>query len=196
MSYVFPRHSRITVPLAKSASGCYITDKDGKKYFDGSGGAAVSCLGHGDSDVNEAIQKQLSQIAFAHNSFFTSEPAEELAELLIKNSPTKIDKVYFVSGGSEAIEASIKLARQYIVEQGKTKKCKIIARRQSYHGNTLGALAVGGNALRRKPFFPILFESNHIDPCYAFREKLDSESAFEYGQRSANFLEQEILKDV
>ena len=88
MSYVFPRHSRITVPLAKSASGCYITDKDGKKYFDGSGGAAVSCLGHGDSDVNEAIQKQLSQIAFAHNSFFTSEPAEELAELLIKNSPT------------------------------------------------------------------------------------------------------------
>ena len=194
MSYVFPRHSKISVPIAKSASGCYITDIKGKKYLDGSGGAAVSCLGHGDREIDEAVQKQLSKIAFAHNSFFSSEPAEELAELLIKYSPPNIDKVYFVSGGSEAMEASIKLARQYFVEQGKTKKCKIIARRQSYHGNTLGALAVGGNELRRKPFSPILFESNHIDPCYAFREKLDSESDFEYGQRSANFLEQEILK--
>ena len=144
--------------------------------------------------MNEAIQKQLSQIAFAHNSFFTSEPAEELAELLIKNSPTKIDKVYFVSGGSEAIEASIKLARQYFVERGEINKSNIIARRQSYHGNTLGALAVGGNELRRKPFSPILFESNHIDPCYAFRAKFDNENDFEYGQRSANFLEKEILK--
>ena len=194
MSYVFPRHSKIEVPIAKSGSGCYIIDTNGKKYFDGSGGAAVSCLGHGDPDIEEAIKSQLGKLAFAHNSFFSSEPAEALADLLVEHSPKGLDKVYFVSGGSEAMEASIKLARQYFVEKGELNRKHIIARKQSYHGNTLGALAIGGNELRKKQFSPLMFESTHIDACFPFREKRDHESDFDYGQRVANSLENEILR--
>jgi hypothetical protein len=145
MSHVFPRNKKNTVPLAMSAEGCFILDSDGRRYFDGSGGAAISSLGHSNARVVTAVQDQVAKLAFAHTSFFTSEPAEELANLLIKNAPGTLDKVYFVSGGSEAIEAALKLARQYHVENGQPERRHFISRRQSYHGNTLGALAVGGN---------------------------------------------------
>ena len=114
MGHVFPRHTKNKIPLAITAKGCYIIDSTGKHYFDGSGGAAISSLGHGDANILGAIQRQVTKLAFAHTSFFTSEPAEELADLLIANSPKSLDRVYFVSGGSEAIEASVKLARQYL----------------------------------------------------------------------------------
>ncbi len=192
MSHVFHRHTKANPPVAVAGEGCYLIDKTGKRYFDGSGGAAVSCLGHGDPEVTAAIKAQVDKLAFAHTGFFTSEPAEELADLLIERAPEGLERVYFVSGGSEAMEASLKLARQYFLEIGEPKRHKVIARRQSYHGNTLGALATGGNAWRREPFAPIMIETSHISPCYEYRGREADETAFEYGQRVANELETEI----
>jgi len=194
MSHVFPRHTKANPPVADRGEGCYIIDKSGKKYFDGSGGAAVSCLGHSDPDVTRAIKEQVDRIAFAHTGFFTSEPAEELAKLLVSKAPGNLDRVYFVSGGSEAVEAALKLARQYYLEKGETSRHRVIARRQSYHGNTLGALATGGNQWRREPFSPLMIETTHIAPCYEYRGRAEDETAFEYGQRVAGELEAEILR--
>ena len=194
MSHIFPRHTKDIPPTARYGEGCYLIDDKGKRYFDGSGGAAVSCLGHGDQEIISAIKDQVDKLAFAHTRFFTSDPAEKLADLLIKNAPGDIDRVYFVSGGSEAVEASIKLARQYHLEKGDHSRKHIIARRQSYHGNTLGALAVGGNEWRRKQFSPLLINISHIAPCYEYIDKSDSESSFDYGQRAAQELEDEILR--
>lgn len=194
MSHTFPRHTKSDLPVIGAGEGCYLIDSTGKQYFDGSGGAAVSCLGHGDREVIEAIKAQLDKVEFAHTGFFTSQPAEELADLLIANAPAGIDRVYFVSGGSEAVEAAIKLARQYHLENGEPDRCRLIARRQSYHGNTLGALAAGGNEWRRKPFEPLMTETSHIASCFEYRERREDETALEYGQRTANELETEILK--
>ncbi|MGC3937380.1 aspartate aminotransferase family protein [Roseobacter sp. EG26] len=194
MSHVFARHSTAKVRRASIGKGAYIYDADGKEYFDGSGGAAVSCLGHGDPDVIAAIQEQVAQLAYAHTSFFTSDPAEELADRLIAKAPGDLEKVYFVSGGSEAVEAALKLARQYFVEIGQPGRRHFIARRQSYHGNTLGALATGGNVWRKQAFAPIMVETSLISPCYTYRGQQDGESAFDYGQRVANELEAELLR--
>ncbi|WP_317055357.1 aspartate aminotransferase family protein [Roseovarius rhodophyticola] len=194
MSHVFPR--QITAPPVKavSAKGCYFTDEAGKQYLDGSGGAAVSCLGHGDPEIIKAIQDQVAKLAFAHTGFFTSDPAEELADLLIKYAPGDLDRVYFVSGGSEAVEAALKLARQFHIENGEPQRKHLIARRQSYHGNTLGALATGGNAWRRAQFEPILVDVSHIAPCYEYVDRAEGESAEDYGLRAAQELEDEILR--
>ena len=194
MSKTFPRNMKILPPTATSAQGCYIYDKSGKSYLDGSGGAAVSCLGHGDPDIITAIKSQADQLSFAHTGFFTSEPAEELTELLIKHAPGDLDRVYLVSGGSEATEAAIKLARQFHIENGEPKRKNLIARKQSYHGNTLGALAAGGNEWRRKQFSPLLINVSHISPCYEYILREETETAYEYGQRMAQELEDEILR--
>jgi len=194
MSHVFPRHTKALLPTAASGEGCYLYDTNGKQYFDGSGGAAVSCLGHGDKEIIQAVKQQLSDLAFAHTGFFTSEPAEKLADLLIRHAPGDLDRVYFVSGGSEATEAALKLARQYHVENGQPQRRHIIARRQSYHGNTLGVLAAGGNQWRREQFSPLLIDAKHISPCYEYAEKREDETSFEYGQRVAQELEEEILR--
>jgi len=194
MTHVFHRNSRKAPPKAVRGAGCYLYDATGKAYLDGSGGAAVSCLGHGDADVIAAVQAQVADLAFAHTGFFTSDPAEALAELLIANAPGALDRVYFVSGGSEATEAAIKLARQYFVETGQQQRRHLIARRQSYHGNTLGALAAGGNAWRRQQFAPLLIEVSHIAPCYDYVLRDEGESADAYGLRAAQELEDEILR--
>ncbi len=194
MNHIFARHSKAKLPFAAKGDGCYIIDTEGKRYFDGSGGAAVSCLGHSNTRVTEAIKSQLDQIAFAHTGFFTSEPAEKLADLLISKAPNGIDRVYLVSGGSEAVEAAIKLARQYFLEKGENTRSKIIARRQSYHGNTLGALAAGGNEWRRAQFSPLLSEAVHISPCYEYRGRKADESPEEYGLRVANELDTELQR--
>ncbi|OBY28685.1 aspartate aminotransferase family protein [Leisingera sp. JC1] len=194
MSHVFPRHTKASLPTAVAGDGCYLIDADGKRYFDGSGGAAVSCLGHSDADVIKAVQDQVGKLAFAHTGFMTSDPAEELADLLVANAPGDIDRVYFVSGGSEATEAAIKLARQYYLERGETQRHRIIARKQSYHGNTLGALAAGGNEWRRTQFAPLLIDISHISPCYEYVNRAEGESSYDYGQRVANELEEEILR--
>ena len=194
MSHVFPRHTKLSPPMAVGGEGCYLIDASGKRYFDGSGGAAVSCLGHGDPEVTAAIQNQVGKLAFAHTGFFTSEPAEKLADLLIDHAPGELDRVLFVSGGSEATEAAIKLARQYFVEKGEPQRRHLIARRQSYHGNTLGALAVGGNEWRRQQFSPLLVDVAHISPCYEYADGYQGETSFDYGQRVAQELEDEILR--
>lgn len=192
-SNIFPRHTNYDLPNAIRGEGCYIIDENDKWYLDASGGAAVSCLGHSDKTVQKAIIEQTKKLSFAHTSFFTSEPAELLANLLAKHSPEGLDKVYFVSSGSEAVESSLKLARQYFVEIGNHEKHKIISRRQSYHGNTLGALAAGGNVSRRTFFEKLLFETSLISPCYPYRHQTQDETELEYGLRVANELEEEII---
>jgi adenosylmethionine-8-amino-7-oxononanoate aminotransferase len=194
LSHVFPRQINAPPIKAVASKGCYIFDDSGNRYLDGSGGAAVSCLGHADPEVVQAIQDQTSKMAFAHTGFFSSDPAEELAELLIKYAPGDLDRVYFVSGGSESIEAALKLARQYHIENGEPNRRHIIARRQSYHGNTLGALAAGGNKWRRDQFEPILINVSHVAPCYEYIDKSNQEKTYEYGQRVAQELEDEILR--
>lgn len=194
MSHIFPRHTRNLPPVAVAGQGCYLTDASGKQYLDASGGAAVSCLGHGDQAVIDAIKAQLDSLAYAHTGFFTSEPAETLADLLIENAPGDQDRVYLVSGGSEAVEAALKLARHYHVERGEPQRGRIIARKQSYHGNTIGALSAGGNAWRRVQFAPLLLDISHIDPCYEYRLKNEGETPEAYGLRAANLLEEELLR--
>ncbi|WP_343565208.1 aspartate aminotransferase family protein [Kiloniella sp. b19] len=193
MSHIFPRHTKKLPPVVSHGEGVFLHDRSGKRYFDGSGGAAVSCLGHSDQAVTEAIKAQLDHLAFAHTGFFTSEPAEALARKLITHAPGQLDRVYLVSGGSEAMESALKLARQYFLEIGQPERRHVIARRQSYHGNTLGALATGGNQWRRDPFEPLLVETHHISPCYAYRGQQENESEHDYGQRVANELEERIL---
>jgi len=182
------------MPVAVSGSGVEIIDAQGRRYLDASGGAAVSCLGHGHPDVLAAMRRQLEALAYAHTAFFTTEAAERLADRLIEDAPPGLSHVYLVSGGSEAIEAALKMARQYFVEIGQPERRHVIARRQSYHGNTLGALAVGGNAWRRAQFEPLLIKTDHIDPCYAYRMQREGESDADYAARAAQALEDRILE--
>jgi len=183
-----------TPPVAVGGKGMELFDAAGKAYIDASGGAAVSCLGHGHPDVIAALHRQVDKLAYAHTGFFTSEAAEELAELLIADAPAGLSHVYLVSGGSEAVESALKMARQYFVEKGQPQRRHIIARRQSYHGNTLGALAAGGNELRRAQFKPLLIETHHIDPCYAYRLQRADESDEAYAERMARQLEDKIVE--
>jgi adenosylmethionine-8-amino-7-oxononanoate aminotransferase len=194
MSHIFPRHCKTELPTAVAGDGCFLIDSTGKRYFDGSGGAAVSCLGHSNDRVKQAIKDQVDRLAFAHTGFLTSEPAEKLADLLIEHAPGDIDRVYLVSGGSEAVEAAIKLARQYHVERGEPERRHLIARRQSYHGNTLGALAAGGNQWRRQQFDPLLIDVSHVAPCYEYVNRNADETPEAYGLRVAQELEDEILR--
>ncbi len=193
MTKVFHRRPKTSLPVADHGDGVYIVDTEGRRYLDASGGAAVSCLGHSHPAVIAAIKAQVDRIAFAHTAFFTSDAMEALAEHLVAAAPAGLGKAYFVSGGSEAMEAALKLARQYFVEIGEPGRRRFIARRQSYHGNTLGALAVGGNAWRREAFEPLLIETHHIAPCYAYRDRRDGESEEDYGRRVADELEEKIL---
>jgi adenosylmethionine-8-amino-7-oxononanoate aminotransferase len=194
MTNVFHRNPHSEPPVAVGGKGMYLVDVNGKEYIDASGGAAVSCLGHGDPDVIKAIQDQAEKLAFAHTGFLSSAPAEELADFLIDRTPVEFGKVFYVSGGSEAVESALKLARQYHLEKGAPQRLKIISRRQSFHGNTLGVLAAGGNEWRRKQFEPLLFDVSHISPCFAYRGQTEDETAEQYGLRVANELETEILR--
>jgi adenosylmethionine-8-amino-7-oxononanoate aminotransferase len=192
MTRVLHRSIAQRYPVAVSGSGIHIRDADDKNYIDASGGAAVSCLGHGHPDVLAAMHAQLDQLAYAHTSFFTTRVAEELGDDLVANAPPGIGHVYFVSGGSEAIEAALKMARQYFVEKGETQRQHFIARRQSYHGNTLGALAVGGNEWRRQQFAPLLINVAHVSPCFEYRDRRADESPAQYGERLAQELEAKV----
>jgi adenosylmethionine-8-amino-7-oxononanoate aminotransferase len=194
MTHILHRTIGGSLPVAASGQGIEIVDSTGKRYLDASGGAAVSCLGHGHPAVTAALHAQLDKLAYAHTSFFTTDVAEQLADTLIAGAPAGIGHVYLVSGGSEAIEAALKMARQYFAERGEKQRRHIIARRQSYHGNTLGALAAGGNEWRRAPFAPLLIETHHIEPCFAYRLQQPGESEEAYGRRAADALEQKILE--
>ncbi len=194
-SHVFGRHTQIDLPVVARGEGPWLIDTNKKYYLDACGGAAVSCLGHSPAPVLQAVKHQLDNIAYAHTRFFTSKPAEDLANKLISLSPDGIDRVYFVSGGSEAVESAIKLARQYFLEIGQPKRTQFIARRQSYHGNTLGALSAGGNEWRRAQFNDLLSPAmHHVDPCHYWRFAENGESREQYGQRVAQSLEKKILQ--
>ncbi|MDT8880811.1 aspartate aminotransferase family protein [Halomonas saccharevitans] len=192
MSHVFHRHLKHSYPTAVGGEGPYLIDAQGQRYLDACGGAAVSCLGHSDAEVIEAVRDQIGRLAYAHTSFFTNEPMEALADFLVERAPSGLSSVYFVSGGSEAVESALKLARQYFIERGEPQRKHLIARRQSYHGNTLGALATGGNAWRRQQFEPLLVGVSHVSPCYAYRGQAPGETSEAYGERLAAELEAEI----
>jgi adenosylmethionine-8-amino-7-oxononanoate aminotransferase len=194
MTHILHRAANAVMPTAIGGKGIELFDSSGKTYIDASGGAAVSCLGHGHPDVLAAMHKQLDTLAYAHTGFFTSDVAEQLADRLIEDAPAGLDHVYLVSGGSEGVEAALKMARQYFVEKGEPQRRHIIGRRQSYHGNTLGALAAGGNEWRRSQFRPLLIETHHIDPCFAYRLQDAGESDAAYAARAAQGLEDKILE--
>ncbi|MCP5151546.1 MAG: aspartate aminotransferase family protein [Ectothiorhodospiraceae bacterium] len=194
MSRIMHRQLGAVPPVAARGDGPYIIDRDGRRYLDASGGAAVSCLGHSHPAVVQAIKDQVDRLAYAHSGFFTTEPAEALADFLIDQAPGDLGYVFFVSGGSEAIEACLKIARQYHVENGEPQRRRFIARRQSYHGNTLGALSVGGNMWRREQYAPLLIEGHHIAPCFAYRDQRDDETEEAYGRRVADELEAKLLE--
>ena len=192
MTHVLHRSIAHRYPTAVSGKGIFIRDETGKDYIDASGGAAVSCLGHSHPDVIGAMRAQLDKLEYAHTSFFTSQAAEELADDLVAHAPDGLGHAFFVSGGSEAIEAALKLARQYFVERGEPQRRFLIARRQSYHGVTLGALAVGGREWQRRAFAPLLIETHHVSPVYEYRERRGDETAEAYGERLAEELNAEI----
>jgi hypothetical protein len=194
MTHILHRQIGHAYPVAVGGQGVFLRDADGRDYIDASGGAAVSCLGHGHPDVLAAMHDQLDRLAFAHTSFFTSQVAEELADDLVAHAPAGIGHVFYVSGGSEAVEAALKLARQYFVERGEPQRRYVIARRQSYHGITLGALAIGGRARQRVQFAPLLFETHHVSPVYEYRDRRADETAEAYGQRLAAELEAKIAE--
>ncbi|HEY2862331.1 MAG TPA: aspartate aminotransferase family protein [Casimicrobiaceae bacterium] len=192
MTHLMHRNLHAVPPLAAGGRGIRIVDTAGREYIDASGGAAVSCLGHGHPEVLAAMHRQIDALAYAHTGFFSSAVAEALGDHLIAHAPPGMSHAYLVSGGSEAIEAALKMARQYFVEIGQPQRRHFIARRQSYHGNTLGALAVGGNEWRRRQFAPLLIEVAHVSPCYEYRDRRPDESAEDYGARLAAELEQTI----
>lgn len=194
--HVFPRHTKADLPIAVGGDGPFIIDADGKRYLDACGGAAVSCLGHSDEKLKAALHRQVDRLAYAHTSFFTTDPAEELAERLANLSPSDLNRVYFVSGGSEAMESALKLARQFHMEKGEPKRANIIARLQSYHGNTLGALSAGGNQWRRAQFEPMLSPGmHHVSPCNAYRGQEAGESDEAYTDRLAQELD-DLIYDL
>ncbi len=192
MTHILHRQIAGTMPVAVGGRGLELTDAAGRVYLDASGGAAVSCLGHGHPAVRAALHAQLDQLAYAHTGFFTTEVAEKLADKLIAGAPGGMSHVYLVCGGSEAMEAALKMARQYFVERGEPQRRSIIARRQSYHGNTLGALAAGGNAARRAQFRPLLIDTHHIEPCFAYHHQRAGESDAVYAARAAQALEDQL----
>ena len=169
-SSLFPRNFKKTFPVAVRGEGCWIISSDGQRFLDASGQAAVVSIGHGVSEIGRAMAEQASQIAFAHTTQFHSVTAEKLAARLLALAPPnfKNGRVYFTSGGSEATETAIKLARQFHLESGATQKFRVVSRRQSYHGSTLGAMSVSGNVARRAPYQPLLAEWGHIAPCFCY----------------------------
>ena len=194
MSSVFYRSPKHGYPLGMRGDGVYVYDDAGKQYLDGSGGAAVTCLGHGHPDVIAAIKAQVDKLAYAHTAFFTNEPQEQLAERLAERFGEPGARVYFLSGGSEAVETAIKMARQFWLASGKPDKHIVISREQSYHGNTLGALSLSGNPMRREVFGPCLHDWPRIAPCYAYRHRADDETDEAYGRRAAQALEDAIVE--
>jgi adenosylmethionine-8-amino-7-oxononanoate aminotransferase len=191
---VFHRAPKTKLRTAVKGDGPYILDDAGNRYIDASGGAAVSCLGHSHPAPIRAIQEQATTLAFAHTGFFTSNALENLASFLTSEAPGNLTRAYFTSGGSESVETALKLARQYCVETGQAQRSRIIARRQSYHGNTLGALSAGGNLWRRAAYEPLLIGVTHVAPCYPYRDRRADETEADYGLRIADELEAEILR--
>jgi adenosylmethionine-8-amino-7-oxononanoate aminotransferase len=173
---LFPRNFRKTLPIAVRGEGSWLISSDGTRFLDASGQAAVVSIGHGVAEIGRAMAEQSSQVAFAHTTQFHSAPAEKLAARLLELAPANFrngGRVYFTSGGSEASETAIKLVRQYHLEKGQPSRYRVVSRRQSYHGSTLGAMSISGNVSRRAPYQPLLAEWGHIAPCFCYHCPFD-----------------------
>ncbi|WP_160120281.1 aspartate aminotransferase family protein [Rhodovarius lipocyclicus] len=195
MSHLIHRNLKAAPPVAVHGQGIWLTAADGHKVMDASGGAAVACLGHGHPRVLDAMRAQMEKFTYAHTALFGCESAEALADILVGHKPGGLAYAYFVSSGSEGMEAAIKLARQHFLEKGEPQRTRYIARRQSYHGNTLGALSAGGNAMRRAPYAPLLTDAfSHVSACYAYRGREAGESDADYVARLAAELEAEFQR--
>ncbi len=195
MSHLLHRTLFADPPIATSGSGIYLRTADGHEVIDGSGGAAVACLGHGNARVNAAIAAQISKVAYVHTALFSNAAAEELADVLVGHAPGGLTHAYLASSGSEGTEAALKLARQYFLEVGQPQRTRYISRRGSYHGNTLGALSAGGNAMRRAPYAPMLSDAfSHVSPAFAYRFQHDDETEAQFTERLAAELEAEFQR--
>ena len=173
---LFSRNLRKPYPVAVRGQGCWIVDASGRRYLDASGQAAVVSIGHGIAEIGRAMAEQSSKIAFAHTTQFVSEPAEKLAARVLAIAPASFrngGRVYFTSGGSEATETAIKLARQYFLETKQPLRYRVVSRKQSYHGSTLGAMSVSGNVGRRAPYAPMIPEWGHVAPCFCYHCPFD-----------------------
>lgn len=170
-SGLFPRHYKKVFPIATRGQGCWIIADEGRRFLDASGQGAVVSIGHGVPEIGRAMAEQSSQIAFAHTSQFHTGAAEKLANRLLAMAPPNLrngGRVYFTSGGSEATETAIKLARQFHLECGHKDRYRVLSRLQSYHGSTLGAMSVSGNLARRVPYGPLIAEWGHIASCFCY----------------------------
>ncbi len=196
MSAVLHRNLVNPPPMIERGDGPYLIDGAGKRYLDASGGAAVSCLGHSHAKVIARLHEQLDRLAYAHTSFFTSSPAEDLANHLIERAPDGFGagRVAFVGSGSEAMEVALKLARQYYIERGEPERTRFIARNMAYHGNTLGSLSVGGHTQRRALYEPMLFDVGRVAACYPYRQRAETETDEQYGARLVDELDAEIQR--
>jgi adenosylmethionine-8-amino-7-oxononanoate aminotransferase len=194
MSSLLNRQIAASYPVAVRVEGAIIVDRDGRSYIDACGGAAVSSVGHAHPKVIAAMREHLDRIDYVHTSFFTSEATEALADDLVAHAPDGLKHVILLSGGSEAMESALKLARQVAIERGEGERKNVISRRQSYHGNTLGALSISGNVGRRAVYSPLLFEAHFIDPCFSYRYRIEGESEEDYSARAAGELENKILE--
>ncbi|MGQ9509434.1 MAG: aminotransferase family protein [Thermodesulfobacteriota bacterium] len=166
---VFYRKLERSYPLIRRGEGIYLYDENGKRYLDGSGGALVAGIGHGQREIFQTILAQMGEVGYVHGTQFTTSSIEEYAEALGKILPSGLNKIYFLSGGSEAVEAAIKFARQYFYEKGQTQRWRVVSRWNSYHGNTLGALSLTGRTGARKPYLPLLIPFPHFPPPYCYR---------------------------
>jgi len=194
-SHLIQRNLRQDPPLALRGEGMLLHDSNGHSIIDGSGGAAVACLGHGHPRVLEAMRAQMDKLTYAHTALYSCESAEALADMVLEGEPGGLTQLYLCSSGSEAMEAALKLSRQHFWEIGQPNRQKYIARRQSYHGNTLGALAAGGNAMRKAIYQPILSDAfSHVAPCYAYRDRGPAETDADYVARLAAELEAEFQR--
>ncbi|CAK7269232.1 hypothetical protein SEPCBS57363_003497 [Sporothrix epigloea] len=196
-SAVFYRQLRLDFPAIVRGEGSYLVLDDGRRILDASGGAAVACIGHSDARVGEAIMSQMKSASYCATLLYTSTVCEELCRLLVDSTNGQMARAYIVCSGSEAMEAALKLARQYFLEktEPEPQRTRFIARQQSYHGNTLGALAVGGHKSRRLPFEPIMSTNvSHVSPCYAYRGKKADESDAQYVARLVDELDAEFQR--
>lgn len=194
---VFPRNFLKAYPEAVRGEGCFVFTADGRRYLDASGGAAVVTIGHGVEEVARAMAEQAGRLAYVHSSQFHTAITEKLAQRILALAPAGMrvgGRVFFTSGGSEATESAIKLARQYWLERGEKKRVRVISRRQSYHGATLGALSVSGNTRRREPFAPMVSEWGHVAECYCYRCPLGLKYP-ECNVDCADELERALLRD-
>jgi adenosylmethionine-8-amino-7-oxononanoate aminotransferase len=195
MTRVLHRMIAVEPDLAVSGEGLTLKLSDGREVIDASGGAAVACLGHGNRRVAEAVGAQALRLGYVHTGFFTTQPAEDLAELLVGHEPGGLTHAFFVSSGSEAMESALKMARQYFLERGEPQRVRFIARRQSYHGNTLGALSAGGNRSRRIPYESIMADRfSLVSPCFPFHYQRPAESDELYVARLAAELDKEFQR--